>query len=456
MLVQGAVLLALAGFPLLEAGAGSTPPTGSIVINGNRSTTKLTSVTLTLDWNDADGKSDVVRMRFSNDGANWSAWETLAATKPYSLPPGDGYKTVRVQFLDRANNRSITYSDYIRLDTTAPTGGIVINGGASTTITRSVTLTLNWADTGAGVTRMRFSDNGSTWTPWEPQKTPRAHTLPEGLGYHTVRVQYTDGADNYSPVYNDYIKLIEDPANTQTVMLSPDVPLVMKWVPGGTFTMGAGVTEESSFPMEFPRHSVTLPGFWMAKYELTKRQWTAVMGTTPWDGETKELPPNPESPAVMVSSADAHAFLTAVNTYTGKTFRLPSESEWEYACRGGMTTRYYWGDDPDNTAIGDYAWYRDNCLAEPYAHVVGMKLPNAFGLYDINGNVDEWCEDDYHTDYTGAPTDGTAWVDVPRGAWRVCRGGHWNGFELDCRSSARMGNMGGYDVYIGFRLARTP
>jgi PKD repeat protein len=185
----------------------SVPPTGIIVINGNRSATNNTLVTLTLNWAPGSGGS-VVRMRFSNDGATWTAWEPLAATRPHTLPGGDGHKTVRVQYLDAANIRSAVASDYIRLDTTPPTGGIVINGGAATTTTPSVTLGLTWADGGTGVTRMRFSDNGATWTGWIPQRSPRNHTLPAGLGNHTVRVQYLDGAGNYSPVYNDYIKIV--------------------------------------------------------------------------------------------------------------------------------------------------------------------------------------------------------------------------------------------------------
>ncbi len=147
-------------------------------------------------------------MRFSNDGSNWSAWESAVASRAYVLPAGDGYKTVRVQYLDKANNRSAICSDFIRLDTTAPTGSILINNGASTTTTLSVTLNLTWADAGAGVSRVRFSDNGSTWTPWMTQSPIREYTLPDGLGYHTVRAQFRDGADNYSPGYNDYIKVV--------------------------------------------------------------------------------------------------------------------------------------------------------------------------------------------------------------------------------------------------------
>ena len=188
----------------------SGPPpaiTGSIVINGNRSATSSTEVMLALAWSGGAG-TGVTRMRFSNDGATWSAWEALAATRAYTLPNGDGHKTVRVQYMDKMNNRSSVFSDYIRLDATPPTGSIIISGGATTTTTRAVTLNLTWADAGAGVSRMRFSDDGAHWTAWTPPAAAYPHTLPAGLGYHTVRVQYLDGANNYSPVYNDYVKLV--------------------------------------------------------------------------------------------------------------------------------------------------------------------------------------------------------------------------------------------------------
>lgn len=183
------------------------PITGSIQINSNRSATNNRAVTLGLAW---AGGADVVRMRFSDDGATWTAWESLSATRGYTLPEGaDGHRTVRVQFLDRLNKRSGTFSDYIRLDTVPPTGTITINGGASTTGSLNVTLGLTWADgVGAQVSRMRFSDDGAHWTAWMPLEHPHSHTLPAGLGYHTVRVQYLDGAGNYSAVYNDYIKVV--------------------------------------------------------------------------------------------------------------------------------------------------------------------------------------------------------------------------------------------------------
>ena len=188
--------------------ADATPPTGTILINNNRSATNTTNVTLALTWNDGTG-SGVTRMRFSDDGAHWTVWQSLAATLAYALPSGDGHKTVRVQYLDRANNRSVPFNDYIRLDTTPPTGSIIINGGALTTSSRTVTLGLAWADgAGAGVTRMRFSDDGAHWTYWMFPESGIVHTLVGPTGYNTVRVQFLDGANNYSAVYNDYIKLL--------------------------------------------------------------------------------------------------------------------------------------------------------------------------------------------------------------------------------------------------------
>ena len=435
----------------------TTPPTGTIVINGNHTATNTTSATLSLTWGDGAGGSGVVRMRFSNDGSTWSAWEPLLATRAYTLPAGDGYKTVRVQYLDRNNNRSLVYSDYIRLDTVTPTGGISINAGAATTKSQKVTLNLNWSDVGSGVVRMRFSDNGSNWTGWESQKATRAYTLPAGAGNHTVRVQYLDAAENYSPVYNDYIKLLEPAVGTtDTVVLAGNVPLVMVWMPTGSFTMGSPDAEAGHYIDEVPMHTVTLPGFWMAKFQLTKRQWMAVMGTTPWDMQPNVLA-DLDSPAVCVSWDEAQAFVTAINAYTGRTFHLPSESQWEYACRAGTTTRFYWGEDPDCTLINNNAWWEENgwLAGSHYALVVGQKLPNAWDLYDMLGNIWQWCADDTHDTYSGAPTAGQAWVDSPRGAQRVLRGGCITTYCAGCRAAFRYEGDPSLKFYgAGFRLAR--
>ncbi len=251
---------------------------------------------------------------------------------------------------------------------------------------------------------------------------------------------------------------IEKPAGeTQTIMLPGDVPLAMVWMPKGSFLMGSPDTEVGHHPNEGPQHTVTFSaGFWMGKYELTKRQWQAVMGTTPWFGQDHVLV-DPESPAVYVSWDDAKDFLNTLNALTGKSFRLPTEAEWEYACRAGMADRFYWGDDPGDVSISDYAWWDGdtNPGGQTYAHVAGGKTANAWGLNDMSGNVSEWCEDDWHEDYNGAPTGGEAWVDSPRSSYRRIRGGSWFNYANFCRSASRSSTDAAHaDNNFGFRLAR--
>jgi eukaryotic-like serine/threonine-protein kinase len=253
--------------------------------------------------------------------------------------------------------------------------------------------------------------------------------------------------------------------STETIMLPGDVPLEMVRIPAGIFGMGRYPGEQGSFDREDPQHGATIGyDFWMGKYTVTKAQWTAVMGTTPWAGRDYMLD-DPDSPAECVSWNDAHDFIAALNTHivaTGQgpgNFRLPSEAEWEYACRAGTTTRFYWGDDPGYTQINDYAWWRGNAwdVGNMYAHVVGQKLPNAFELYDMSGNVYEWCEDDWHENYYGAHGDGSAWVDSPRGSGRVQRGGSCASFGNFCRSAGRRHygpSPANRHIGLGFRLSR--
>jgi len=313
-----------------------------------------------------------------------------------------------------------------------------------------VPLSVNFTD--------RSIPRGTTITAWlwdfgdgeESEEQNPTHTY-QDLGTYDVSLTVTTAAGQDTETKHDFITV----EGAQFFMLPGDVPLEMVWVPGGTFMMGRYPGEQLSYPEEDPRHQVSVPGFWMAKYELTKRQWQAVMGTTPWSGESNVLN-DPDSPAVYISWNDAKAFIAVLNSYTSLTFRLPSEAEWEYACRAGTATCFYWGDDPNRTVGNAYCWWMHNArtVGEAYGHVVGQKIMNAFGLYDMSGNVWEWCEDDWHVNYTGSPTNGRAWVDWPRGSYRMLRGGSWYG-EGACRSAHRGGSVpSDTSGEFGLRLAR--
>jgi formylglycine-generating enzyme required for sulfatase activity len=260
-----------------------------------------------------------------------------------------------------------------------------------------------------------------------------------------MNVHTTDGVTSFNLADVDSITFSESdslqPGDERDFQLTDDVTITMVWIPSGSFEMGSPNNEQDRDNDEGPVHEVNIGyGFWMGNYEVTQEQWEAVTGNNPsnFDGDNH--------PVEQVSWNDIHEdFLSQIDDG----FRLPSESEWEYACRAGTETRFYWGDDPDNDEIGDYAWYDSN--SNNQTHDVGQKRPNAFGLYDMSGNVYEWCEDWYHNSYEGAPDDGSAWDD--NGSYRVLRGGSWGNRPWNCRSASRSGsNPDGGDYLVGFRL----
>ena len=242
--------------------------------------------------------------------------------------------------------------------------------------------------------------------------------------------------------------------SAKTIMLPGEVPLDMVWVPPGSFLMGSLEDEQDRAAREGPQHQVFIAeGFWMGKYPITQAQWQAIMGNNPSQFEGDNLP------VEQVSWNDIRGsggYLEQLNTIIpGHDFRLPSEAEWEYAYRAGTTTRFYWGDDPDYAEIDYYAWYRDNSDTgnAGETHDVGLKLPNAWGLHDMAGNVWEWCEDDWHDNYHGAPADGSAWVDSPRGFYRLPRGGSWLSHPSGCRAANRTDSSPlSHGSGLGFRV----
>ena len=258
----------------------------------------------------------------------------------------------------------------------------------------------------------------------------------------------------------------EGEGEEKTLLLPGNVPLELVHIPAGSFQMGSPDTERSRDSDEGPAHPVTINyDFYMGKYEVTQAQWLAVMGSSP-EGYTWDYGQGDSYPAYYVSWDDAQAFITGLNSHiadTGQgpaTVRLPSEAEWEYAYRAGSTTRFYFGDSlsvgdncEDDGVRSQYMWYCGNNSPKG-TKPVGGKLPNAFGLHDMSGNLWEWCEDDWYNSYTGAPSNGSAWLDSPRGSDRVRRGGRSDSYALYCRAAVRSYFGPDHrDNGIGFRLA---
>ena len=241
-------------------------------------------------------------------------------------------------------------------------------------------------------------------------------------------------------------------SNTVRVSGSPlkdctDCPEMVA-IPAGSFLMGSKVdpfaeSHSQPSPDEMPQHKVSIKAFSLGKFEVTQEQWFALMGNLPSNFKGRTLP------VEQVSWDEAQAFVKKLSEKTGKKYRLPSEAEWEYAARAGSQTAYSFGDDARE--LGRYAWFGEN--SGMTTHAVGEKQPNAFGLYDMSGNVLEWTEDCWNDNYNGAPTDGRAWT-AGNCSRRGLRGGSW--FDPD-------GLRTGYRYWFptasrnnssGFRVAR--
>ncbi|WP_370576075.1 SUMF1/EgtB/PvdO family nonheme iron enzyme [Methanomethylovorans sp.] len=217
-------------------------------------------------------------------------------------------------------------------------------------------------------------------------------------------------------------------------------------ISAGEFDMGSPTSDKYSSDDERPLHHVSIQkDFYLGKYEVTQKQWVEVMGSNPsyFKGENK--------PVEKVSWNNAQEFVRKLNEKEGnEKYRLPSEVEWEYACRAGTNTLYSFGDD--ELMLGEYAWYRDN--SGDVTAPVGQKKPNAWGLYDMHGNVWEWVQDSWHDDYQGAPTDGSAWIDS-HSSYCLSRGGSWFEYDGSCRSAVRYTyGPASRTELIGFRLLK--
>ncbi len=264
-------------------------------------------------------------------------------------------------------------------------------------------------------------------------------------------------------------------------------------IPGGEFLMGSPATEKDRKDDEGPQHPVKIRPFWMGKCEVTWDEYDLYWRAKPDQKEDKE-PENPKDadavtrptppyadetfekgreghPVLCITWHAAMQYCRWLSLKTGKVYRLPTEAEWEYACRAGTKTAYFFGDDP--AKLGDYAWFADNSDEKTYK--IGSKKPNRWGLYDMYGNVAEWCLDEYKKDaYTTFPLNKpTLWPVVIPGEKifpRVVRGGSWGDEAKDCRSASRLASELAWIIqdpdrprsiwwltdadFVGFRIVR--
>ena len=290
------------------------------------------------------------------------------------------------------------------------------------------------------------STSSTTSVSAEQYTTPHSSSTSStsNLSTEQVTTPHSNNASSTSNLSTEQVNTPHSGSTSNTAGLSAELNKLinnMVYVSGGTFTMG-GTSEQGweAYDDEKPTHSVTLSGYYICKYEVTQALWQAVMGSNPSYFEGDNLP------VENVSWNDCQTFIKRLNSYTGRNFRLPTEAEWEFAARGGNYSRHY--KYSGSNYIGDVAWYEDN--SGKHTHPVGTKQANELGLFDMSGNVCEWCSDwsgSYSSYSQSDPIGATS------GSYRVNRGGSWFNHAMGCRLSNRFSRTPGYrSDYLGLRL----
>ena len=235
------------------------------------------------------------------------------------------------------------------------------------------------------------------------------------------------------------------------------VGIKMVWLPAVNFTMGSPLDEKDRDTNEGQVEVKLTEGFWLGQTEITQSQWTQLMGTSPWQGKSN-VREGKNFAASFISWEDANSFVEKLNSKEQGSgslpndwkYSLPTEAQWEYACRGGMKSAFSFGDDPSE--FGFYGWSAENAFekGESFSHKVGKKRPNEFGLHDMHGNVWEWCKDNFVAKLSG----GTNPIINNGGPLRVSRGGGWNFATKCCRSASRLSDASDSRFNnLGFRIA---
>jgi formylglycine-generating enzyme required for sulfatase activity len=300
-------------------------------------------------------------------------------------------------------------------------------------------------DADGDILRYRWAQVNGPEVRVSPINTPTTTFVPLEPGQYVFALFVDDGKVESSPAVV-VIEVEESPhatGETDSLDLPGGAPMEFVWIGPGAFTMGSSEQEEGRHLDEIQHPVIISHGFFLGKYEVTQAQWESVMGSNPsyFSGENR--------PVEQISWEDAQAFVQRLNEEMDEVCRLPTEAEWEYACRAGTTTRWSFGNDEE--LLGDYAWFEGNNDSIGTKEV-GTKLPNPWGVYDMHGNVWEWCQDfygayvnDWQTDPSGPPT----------GSDRAMRGGYFGGEVQKLRSAGRAGPEPSRRAYsIGLRLVK--
>ncbi len=294
---------------------------------------------------------------------------------------------------------------------------------------REVLKTFGWIGAGVGLSAVAGKLlQGSSQQQQTSSDTP-TQTTSNKLSTFPFETVTVDARGNISKRQKKDAKYFEED-------LGNNVKLQMVQIPGGTFTMGSPATEAKRNNDESPQHQVTVPAFFMGRYQVTQAQYEAIVGKNPSNFQ------GANRPVENVNWNEAVEFCKQLSQKTGRKYRLPSEAEWEYACRALTSTPFYFG-ATITTDLVNYAG-----TATPYGSApkgvyrqktteVGEFPPNAFGLYDMHGNVWEWCQDYWHENYQGAPTNGSAWLTGGDNTTRLLRGGSWDNDPGSCRGAFR-------------------
>ena len=318
-----------------------------------------------------------------------------------------------------------------------------------------------WTGAGLGMTGLiRFFDRNSSTSPTSVPVTPDAPILKKGDPISTTKFSFDVVTVDAKGT------IVEEKTGEAGFFregLGNDVTLDMVAIPEGTFQMGSPETEEGHEDNESPQHQVTVKPFFLGKYPITQAQWQAVANLPQVN---QELDPDPsrfkgaDRPVEQVSWYDCVEFCERLSQYTGRDYRLPSEAEWEYACRAGTTTPFHFGETITTHLAnydGNYTYSAGakGKYREETTPVGSFQVADAFGLYDMHGNVWEWCLDQWHDSYEGAPSDGQAWIidNNNDNHSRLLRGGSWSFYPRYCRCALRGWDTPGFRLYnYGFRV----